>query len=191
MTTKAFLDSYFDEYRRLAFAPEVYPLIERYRDLVARVRDSGGKQMFAGNGASASAAEHGATDFTKQGKVRSVTFHDPNLMTCLANDYGYDNWVAQAIELYGDPQDAVVLISVSGVSPSVVNAARHARDRGLPVVSFTGRAPDNPLRALSDIAFHVPSHAYNIVECCHCIWLTATIDLLTGQPVYETRAYQL
>ena len=191
MSTKAFLDDYFAEYRKLAFVPEVYPLIEQYRDLAIKVRDAGGKQMFAGNGASASAAEHGAVDFTKQGKVTSVTFHDPNLITCFANDFGYDHWVAKAVEHYAKPQDAVVLISVSGNSPSVVNAARYARDIGLPVVSFTGRNPENPLRQLSDIGFFVPSDAYNLVECVHCIWLTATIDLLIGNPVYETRAYEL
>lgn len=191
MDTKAFLSDYFDEYRKLAFVDEVMPLIEQYRGLATSVRDAGGKQMFSGNGASASAAEHGAVDFTKQGKVTSVTFHDPNLITCFANDFGYDHWVAKAIEHYAKPEDAVVLISVSGTSPSVVNAARYARDAGLPVVSFTGRNPDNPLRELSDIGFFVPSHAYNVVECIHTIWLTATIDLLIGNPVYETRTYEL
>ncbi|GEN99629.1 hypothetical protein NSE01_14620 [Novosphingobium sediminis] len=189
--SKEFLDAYFEDYRRLAFPAEVYPLIEQYRDLAGRVRDAGGKQMFAGNGASASAAEHGAVDFTKQGKVRSMTFHDPNLITCFANDFGYDHWMAKAIEHHCKPEDAVVLISVSGTSPSVVNAARFARDAGLPVVSFTGRDPNNPLKQLSDLAFHVPSDAYNLVECVHCIWITATIDLMIGSPVYETRAYEL
>ena len=189
--SKEFLDAYFDEYRRLSFPAEVYPLIEQYRDLAGRVRDAGGKQMFAGNGASASAAEHGAVDFTKQGKVRSMTFHDPNLITCFANDFGYDHWMAKAIEHHYKLEDAVVLISVSGTSPSVVNAAKLARDAGLPVVSFTGRDPNNPLKQLSDLAFHVPSDAYNLVECVHCIWITATIDLMIGSPVYETRAYEL
>jgi D-sedoheptulose 7-phosphate isomerase len=73
----------------------------------------------------------------------------------------------------------------------VVNAARHARDAGLPVVSFTGREEDNPLKRLSDIALWVPSHAYNVVESIHGIWLTATIDLLIGEAVYETRAVPL
>lgn len=183
----SFLDTYFEEYKKLAFTPEAQDLIAEYRDLAAAVRDRGGKMMFAGNGASASCSEHGAVDFTKQGKVRSVTFHDPNLMTCFANDFGYDNWVAKAIEHYGDDGDAVVLISVSGTSPSVVNAAKYAKSRGMSVVSFTGRDPGNPLKMLSDIAFHVPSDAYNVVECIHQIWVTATIDLLIGDSVYETR----
>jgi D-sedoheptulose 7-phosphate isomerase len=187
----AFLTNYFQEYQRLAFGAETHAAIEAFARLAAKVRDRDGKLMFAGNGASASTSEHGAVDFTKQGKVCGVTFHDANLITCFANDYGYDNWMAKAIENYAKPEDAVVLISVSGVSPSVVNAAKYARAVGLPVVSFTGRKPDNPLRQLSDVAFFVPSDAYNVVECIHCIWLTATIDLLIGSSIYETRALPL
>jgi D-sedoheptulose 7-phosphate isomerase len=186
-----FLVSYFQEYQRLAFELETHASIQAFARLAARVRDSGGKLMLAGNGASASASEHGAVDFTKQGKVRAITFHDPNLITCFANDYGYDNWIAKAIEHYSNPEDAVVLISVSGTSPSVVNAAKYARSVGLPVTSFTGRKPDNQLKQLSDIAFFVASDAYNVVECIHCIWLTATIDLLIGSSVYETRSIPL
>jgi D-sedoheptulose 7-phosphate isomerase len=187
----AFLTNYFEEYQRLAFRAEYHPLIEEFAGLAAKVRDRGGKLIFAGNGASASTSEHGAVDFTKQGKVCAITFHDPNLITCFANDFGYDNWIAKAVEYHSKPDDAVVLISVSGTSPSVVNAAKYAKSVGLPVVSFTGRKPDNPLRQLSDVAFFVPSDAYNVVECIHTIWLTAAIDLLIGSSVYETRAVAL
>ncbi|SEA65145.1 D-sedoheptulose-7-phosphate isomerase [Rubrimonas cliftonensis] len=188
MTSSAFLDEYFEQYRALLFDDAARRGVEAFAALALAVRDRGGKMMFAGNGASASTAEHGAVDFTKQGGVRGVTFHDPNLMTCFANDYGYDNWVARALDHYADPGDAVVLLSVSGASPSVVNAARRAREKALPVVAFTGRAADNPLRGLADVDFWAPSHAYNVVENLHAIWLTATIDLIVGRAVYETRA---
>jgi D-sedoheptulose 7-phosphate isomerase len=187
VAANAFLTSYFEEYQQLAFGADIHSTIEAFVELVVKVRDRGGKLMFAGNGASASTSEHGAVDFTKQGKIRSVTFHDPNLITCFANDYGYDNWMAKAIEHHANPEDAVVLISVSGNSPSVVNAAKYAKSVGLPVVSFTGRRSDNPLKQLADLDFFVPSDAYNVVECIHCIWLTAAIDLLIGSSVYETR----
>jgi D-sedoheptulose 7-phosphate isomerase len=187
-SANAFFATYFEEYQRLAFDPGIFATIQQFAELAATVRDRGGKLMFAGNGASASTSEHGAVDFTKQGKIRSVTFHDPNLITCFANDFGYDNWMAKAIEHHAAPEDAVVLISVSGNSPSVVNAAKYAKSVGLPVVSFTGRKPDNPLKQLADIDFFVPSDAYNVVECIHCIWLTAAIDFVIGKSIYETRA---
>ncbi len=188
MTGADFLDSYFQQYRDLLVNDEVKARIAAFAGIATGVRDTKAKLMFAGNGASASISEHGAVDFTKQGRVRAVTFHDPNLMTCFANDYGYDHWMAKAIEHYADPGDVAVLISTSGRSPSVVNAAQAARKMGLKVVSFTGRDADNPLKAASDLAFWVPSHAYNIVENLHSVWLTATIDYLIGKAEYETRA---
>lgn len=188
MATADFLDGYFQQYRDLLVSDEVKAKITEFAALAQGVREAKAKMMFAGNGASASVSEHGAVDFTKQGKVRAVTFHDPNLMTCFANDFGYDHWMAKAIEHYADAGDVAVLISTSGRSPSVVNAAHAARRMGLKVVSFTGRDADNPLKAASDLAFWVPSHAYNIVENLHSVWLTATIDYLIGKAEYETRA---
>lgn len=188
MDHKDFLSGYFDTYRELLISDAVMDTIADYAELARGVKAQGGKMMFAGNGASASIAEHGAVDFTKQGGVRGVTFHDPNLMTCFANDFGYDHWMAKAVEHYADASDAVVLISCSGESPSVVNAALTARKMGLKVVTFTGRDPGNALKAQGDVNFHVPSHAYNVVENLHAIWLTATIDLIIGKSEYETRA---
>lgn len=179
------LEDYYDRYRRAAFTPEIFNSLKSFHDLAVSVRDRGGKLMFAGNGASASIAEHGAVDFTKQGKVSSVTFSSTNLITCFANDYGYDHWMARAVEAYGHEQDALVLISVSGRSPNVVNAARHARERGISVVGFTGSLPDNPLRSLADIDFWFDSKAYNVVECVHMIWLTTVIDMVVGKAEYS------
>jgi D-sedoheptulose 7-phosphate isomerase len=155
-----------------------------FHDLALELRASGRKLMFAGNGASASIASHGAVDFTKQGRVRAIDFNEPNLITCLSNDFGFENFMAKAVEMYADPGDALVLISVSGKSPNAVAAARYAKSRGLKVVSFTGSAPDNPLRGLSDIDFWLGSRAYNVVECVHMIWMTTVVDMLVGGAEY-------
>ena len=101
------------------------------------------------------------------------------------NDYGFHAYLAKAVEFYADDGDGLVLISVSGRSVNVVDAARYGKSRGIPIVSFTGSAEDNPLRALSDIAFWVDSRAYNVVECTHMIWLTTVIDMLVGVAEYE------
>jgi D-sedoheptulose 7-phosphate isomerase len=186
-----FLNDYFAAYKALSFDPSVYPMIEKLRDTALTLRTTGSKFMFFGNGASASLAEHGAVDFTKQGKVRSITCHDPNLITCFANDFGYDHWMAKAIEYHADAGDVIVLISCSGTSPSVLNAAKTSRAMGLKVVSFTGRDAKNPLKLASDLAFWVPSHSYNLIENTHGIWLTAAIDLLIGKAEYETRVVPL
>jgi D-sedoheptulose 7-phosphate isomerase len=172
------LQTYLAEYPRLLANPEIPGLITAIKDRIAEARDSGRKLMLAGNGASASIASHLATDFSKQGGVRAMTFNDANLITALGNDCGYENWIAKALDFYADKGDVVILISSSGKSPNVVKAAHRAKELGLYDAAFTGFAQDNPLGAASDINFWVDSRSYNIVECTHMIWLTAVLDLL-------------
>ena len=180
-----FLNKYFDEYKKLAFDNDNYDRLVAFKDLAERIKSTDNKLMLAGNGASAAISAHGAVDFTKQAGVRGITFNEADLITCFANDYGYDKWVAKAIEMYGNVGDAVVLISVSGNSPSVVEEAKYAKTRDMKVVTLTGSYADNQLRQLGDINFWVDSKAYNIVECIHMIWLTCVIDLVIGKAVYS------
>lgn len=183
---KEFLDKYFDEYRGLAFPTEIYPTLIEFQKLAEGIKAKGNKLMIGGNGASASISSHGAVDFTKQGGVRAITFNEAGLITCFANDFGYENWLAEAVQHYANAGDALVLVSVSGTSPNVVEAAKRAKELDLKVVTFTGRDDSNPLKAQGDINFWVDSHSYNIVECIHMVWLTTVIDMVIGKSVYET-----
>jgi D-sedoheptulose 7-phosphate isomerase len=179
------LQSYLAEYPRLLANPEVPDLLHRLKDRIAVARDAGRKLMLAGNGASASIASHLATDFSKQGGVRAMAFNDANLITALGNDCGYENWIAKALDLYADHGDIVILISSSGKSPNVVQAAKRAKELGLYIAAFTGFDPDNPLGAAADLNLWADSRSYNIVECTHMIWLTAVVDLLIGTSEYS------
>ena len=179
------LQTYLAEYSRLLSDPEIPGLITRLKDRIAEARDAGRKIMLAGNGASASIASHLATDFSKQGGVRAMTFNDANLITALGNDCGYENWIAKVLDFYADKGDVLILISSSGRSPNVVKAAERAKELGLHVAAFTGFAKDNPLGAVSDINFWVDSRSYNIIECTHMIWRTAVVDLLIGASEYS------
>lgn len=177
---------YFDTYKKLAFNKDIFIKLDEFKNLADTVKIKNAKMIFAGNGASAAISAHGAVDFTKQAGVRGITFNEADLITCFANDFGYENWIAEGLIHYADQNDVIVLTSVSGTSPSVVNAAKTAKKLGLKVVSFTGRHPNNDLREISDVDFWVNSHAYNIVECIHMIWLTTVIDSVIGKSVYET-----
>ena len=180
------IPSYLAEYPRLLADPELPGLITSLKDRILQARDTGHKLMLAGNGASASIASHLATDFSKQGGVRAMTFNDANLITALGNDCGYENWIAKALEFYADKDDVLILISSSGKSPNVVKAAKRAKELGLYVAAFTGFAKDNPLGAAADINLWADSRSYNIVECTHMIWLAAIVDLLIGASEYST-----
>jgi len=175
-----FLMDYFDRYRRSIFETDVNAQLIELKGWMKAVHAAGGKTIIAGNGGSAAIAGHCAVDLTKNARVRSVNFNEASLVTCLANDYGYERWLEKGLELYADAGDLVVLISSSGKSPNMVRAADYARGQGLKLVTFTGFAADNPLRKRGDLNFWVDSRAYNIVEMTHHIWLLAVCDLIIG-----------
>ena len=178
------LADYFERYRLVLFGTDVRaPLVELKR-MLERCQAAGAKTIIAGNGGSAAIANHCAVDFTKNAGVRCVNFNEADLITCLANDYGYDRWLAKALEFYADDGDVVILISSSGESANTIKAAEYARRRGLEVVTFTGFSASNRLRKLGDLNFWVDSRAYNIVEMTHHIWLLAVCDLIIGTAEY-------
>ncbi|MDB4877448.1 MAG: phosphoheptose isomerase [Gemmatimonadetes bacterium] len=175
--TTSFFDSYFDDLRRHLTDADAKAL-DRVSQTFAAVRDRGRKVLVAGNGGSAAIASHVAVDLTKAVSIRSVNFNEAGLITCFANDYGYEQWLAKAIEAYGDAGDVAVLISSSGRSPNMLNAARRAAELGLTVVTLSGFDHDNPLRWLGEQNLWVNSRSYNIVETVHQTWLLAAMDRL-------------
>ena len=139
-----------------------------------------GDELVAGNGASAAISSHAAVDFTKQCEIRSICFNEADLITCFGNDYGYESWIKEALKVYADPQDCVVLISSSGSSPNVVEAGRYCREQNMGLVTLTGFSADNPLRKLGQTNLWLNSDSYNIIECTHMIWIMAVCDNLAG-----------
>jgi D-sedoheptulose 7-phosphate isomerase len=180
-----FFRDYYKKYHELIFDEKVEANLQSFKELAENVKNSKSKIMLAGNGASASIASHGAVDFTKQGGVRAITFNEANLITCFSNDYGYNNWISEAINFYHNKDDIVILISVSGESENVIRAAYRSKELGLKVVTFSGRNASNRLKQLGDINFWVNSDAYNIVEGIHMVWLTSVIDAVIGKSEYE------
>lgn len=134
--------------------------------------------ILAGNGGSAAIASHVSVDLTKNAGVRAISFNESDLITCFANDFGYQDWLAKAIEFYADPGDVAVLISSSGQSQNIVNAAHCARARDLTVLTLSGFKDTNPLRELGDQNLWVNSTSYNIVETVHQAWLLACVDYI-------------
>ncbi len=151
-------------------------LLGRVVSMLRAIVPIGGKVILAGNGASAAIASHVAVDLTKTSGVRAINFNEADLITCFANDYGYEHWVEKALDFYADPKDVVILISSSGMSPNIVNAALRAKSQGLPVITFSGFRENNELRKLGDVNFWVDSSEYNIVETIHQAWLLAVVD---------------
>ena len=140
------------------------------------VCDRGGKIIFAGNGGSAGIASHMATDYSKNGGLRAWAMNDASMLTCLANDYGYDQVFAKQIEFHGRPGDMLVAISSSGRSANILAAVKAARKLGCTVLTLSGFRPDNPLRKTGDMNIHLDSGAYGHVEIGHLALCHAILD---------------
>ncbi|HEY0758052.1 MAG TPA: SIS domain-containing protein [Acidisarcina sp.] len=138
---------------------------------------NGNKLMFIGNGGSAGIASHMAIDFSKNGNMPALAFNDGAALTCLANDFGYDEVFARQMHFHARRGDLLVAISSSGRSPSILRAVDAALEIGCRVITFSGFDPANPLRSMGDVNFHVARHDYGLVEVAHTALVHAIVDL--------------
>ena len=81
--------------------------------------------------------------------------------------------------------DVAILISSSGKSANIINAAIQAKNMRITVITLTGFEKGNPLSKLGELNFWVNSKAYNIIENIHQIWLLMVCDLIIGKLEYS------
>jgi D-sedoheptulose 7-phosphate isomerase len=169
--------------RNFSFEKEI---LETYR-LFKECRISNNKVIFLGNGGSASIASHVSVDLTKNAKIRSVNFNEPDLITCFANDFGHQNWMKEALKMYCDKGDIIVLISSSGKSVNILNAAKWCVKSDLKFITLTGNNSNNSLKKINKngINFWINSKAYNHIELAHLFILLSIVDLIIGKNVYK------
>jgi D-sedoheptulose 7-phosphate isomerase len=154
-------------------------------EILKEVKSSGKKIIIVGNGGSAAMASHVAVDLTKAAGCRAITFNEADLLTCFANDYGYENWVEKALNFYADKGDIVIMISSSGTSKNIINGANWAKQNGFKVITLSGFNAENPLKKIGDINLWVDSKGYNIIEMAHHIWLVSIVDYIVGNIEYK------
>lgn len=182
---KVFLDDYVGRLHRVIRVDDaVVAQIAATRDIWLRTSGQGGRVIFIGNGGSAGIASHLAIDLSKNASLPAACFSDASMMSCLANDYGFEEWLAHALRLNARAGDCLVAISSSGRSKNILNAVAKARAMKLDVITLSGMSPDNPLRELGDVNYWVDSRSYNIVETAHQFWMMAVIDLIIGRAEY-------
>ena len=148
-TLQAFLDD-----------PACLEGMERFAAAALETVRGGGLLMSCGNGGSMCDAMHFAEEWT--GRFRSdrnpipaIAFSDPSHLTCIANDFGYDEVFARLVAAYGKPGDLLVVLTTSGNSPNVLRALETARERGVRSVGLLGKG-GGPARELVDVPIVVP-----------------------------------
>lgn len=138
--------------------------IEKAARLFAATIEQGGKIISCGNGGSHCDAMHFAEELS--GRYRNnrralpaVAVSDPSHISCVGNDYGYEYIFSRYIEGLGQTGDALLAISTSGNSPSILEAARTAKQKGMQVIALTGKE-GGKLALLADVEIRVPHHGY-------------------------------
>jgi D-sedoheptulose 7-phosphate isomerase len=141
----------------------------------ARMADclrAGGKLMFCGNGGSAADSQHLAAEFTgrflndRPPLAALALSTDSSALTCIANDYAFDQVFERQLRALGRRGDVLVAISTSGHSANVLRAVRAARELGIATIGLLGR-DGGALAGLCDIAVVVPSQTTARIQEAH------------------------
>ena len=129
--------------------------------MIAAAFTRGGRVFSCGNGGSMCDAMHFAEELSGRYRLDrkplpATAISDPGHLSCVANDYGYEQVFSRYIEAHGRAGDCLLGISTSGTSRNVLAAAESGKAQGLKIIALTGR-PESPLGALADIEICTPA----------------------------------
>jgi len=141
--------------------------IKELQERLAKLKKDNKYLYIVGNGGSAGVAAHAVTDFFNVAQIRATTLHESSLLTCMANDFGYENAAARMLGQLLNSGDMVIALSSSGNSLNMRNAATVASHSGAYVVTLTGFSAQNPLRHLGHMNIWLDSSNYGFVEVGH------------------------
>jgi D-sedoheptulose 7-phosphate isomerase len=158
-----------------AIASMVDLIIERLRE--------GGTLYTCGNGGSAAEALHLAEELIgrysgNRAALRAICLNaDPTALTCIANDFGYDQVFARQCEALLKPEDVLLVLSTSGNSPNIIEALRTGKRAGAPCLGLLGRDGGASL-ALCDQAIVVPAQDSAHVQEAHQVLIHLICELV-------------
>lgn len=136
--------------------------------------------LMIGNGGSNAIVSHIAVDYVKFLKKKALAFSDSSMLTAYMNDYSVENAYKQFVADFHRDNGIVILVSSSGNSKNIYNAAEYCKNNNIPFIILTGFKYDNLTRnAFKDSAiidYWVDAESYGVVECVHQIFLHSIID---------------
>ena len=146
--------------------------VQRAAEIISKSLKSGGKLLLFGNGGSAADAQHIAGELVnrflakRRGLPAIALTTDGGVLTCIANDTGFENVFARQIEAHGVAGDVCLAISTSGQSQNMVVAGEQARSQGIAMVGLLGR-DGGKVAPLCDLALIVASDDTQRIQETH------------------------
>ena len=134
-------------------------------DTMVEALIAGGKILACGNGGSAGDAQHFAAELVgrfereRQELAAIALTTDTSILTAIANDYAYDVVFSKQVRALGHPGDILLAISTSGNSANVIKAIAAAREKGMKVITLTGK-DGGKMAGSADIEIRVPHFGY-------------------------------
>ncbi len=165
---RKYIESAVDDAIRAAHTlktPSSLEFIETASAWIAGCFEKGGKILIAGNGGSLCDATHFAEELTGQFRKKrkalpALALSDPGHITCVGNDLGFDEVFSRGVEAFGRPEDILILLTTSGNSQNILNAALCAKEMGLKTIAFNGKT-GGKLRGLCDLEWIVSGFEYS------------------------------
>ncbi len=157
-------------------------LIEQISNTIASAFDSGNKVLICGNGGSTTDAMHFAEELT--GKFRkerralpAIALTDPSHITCVANDYGFEEIFARGVEAYGNEGDVLLAISTSGNSQNIINAVKRAAEKKMITFGLLGK-DGGKLNSKCDLQLIAPGKTTDRIQEIHIAVLHIIIETI-------------
>lgn len=138
--------------------------LEQAAKMMINAINNGGKIISCGNGGSMSDAMHFAEELTGRFRedrkaIPAVSISDVSHISCVGNDYGYDEIFARYVDALGKKEDVLLAISTSGNSENVIRAVKSAKKKGMLVVGLTGKI-GGKLAEFCDVEIRAPHSEY-------------------------------
>lgn len=119
-------------------------LIEQISNIIASAFESGNKVLICGNGGSTTDAMHFAEELTgrfrkERRALPAIALTDSSHITCVANDYGFEEIFARGVEAYGREGDVLIAISTSGNSQNIINVVKKAAEMKMITFGLLGK----------------------------------------------------
>jgi D-sedoheptulose 7-phosphate isomerase len=178
------IDAQLDDHRVVAEALQaLLPTVRTVGELLIDAYRSTGILYTFGNGGSAADAQHFTGEIIGHYKrdrrpLPAVTLStDSTTMTCIANDYSYDDVFARQVQALARPGDVVAAFTTSGRSANIVGALRAAKDKGATTVLFGG-GDGGPSKEFADIALLVPSTTTPRIQEMHTFMLHVISEMV-------------